>query len=518
MRRGMRNGLSLSPFLVLLLVPRDVGAAADPLLGSWRLNPATSFLGDQQLRIEDLGDNKYKFTVGLASYTLTADGKEQTIHLQATPKYGAAEFTESVAKLGPNRWKVELKQAGRVSDSTWALAEDGKTLRMQRGGDSQTPADRQLMYRLEGGAGFAGWWESRQPKEKLTNVPAEIDVAAYKNTGYSFVFPFEKVIQRVEFDDKDHAQEGLRARPGVTWCGKRHDARTLQITAKTNGEVSNQTEIQVSPNGNTLTLKITDNSTGQGPSELVYTRESIPAEAVAVLTGITNGVAVGKNGDLLITDAGCVKRIVRNVNARVRVACGLNSPMGVEEGGDGDIFIADTQNNRVLKVTPDGVQTPVGHDLKQPESVAVDGRGNIIVAQLNSREIVKITSDGQQTTILPPGDYAIGGIAVTPAGAWLIADTDYHRVIQVTGGGEDAKTVPAVGLCRPSAVAVDGSGDIFIADAGNERVVEVTANGRQRVVLSGLKKPSALAVDQAGHLFVADNPVLLEVSLRGGNP
>ncbi len=98
--------------------------------------------------------------------------------------------------------------------------------------------------------------------------------------------------------------------------------------------------------------------------------------------------------------------------------------------GAGDVFISDTFNNRVVEVTPGGVQTTVGSALSYPYGVAVNGAGNVFIADSGNSRVVEVTPSGVQTTV---------------------------------GGG----------LSNPHGVAVDGKGDVFIADTDNNRAVEV---------------------------------------------
>ena len=153
---------------------------------------------------------------------------------------------------------------------------------------------------------------------------------------------------------------------------------------------------------------------------------------------------------------------------RPRWASGLNCPYGVAVDGAGDVFIADTGNNRVVEVPAGGgAQTTVGSGLSYPYGVAVDGAGDV-----------------------------------------FIADTCNNRVVEVPAGG-GAQTTVGSGLSDPTGVAVDGAGDVFIADTGNNRVVEVPAGGR-RPDHGGQRTdayPSGVAVDGAGDVFIADDSV-----------
>ncbi len=207
-------------------------------------------------------------------------------------------------------------------------------------------------------------------------------------------------------------------------------------------------------------------------------------------------------------------------------ATGLNDPWGVALDGAGDVFIADTYNNRVVEVRPDGgAQITVGTGLNNPTGVAVDGAGDIFIADEGNSRVVEVpvgcTTDTCQTTVGSGLSNAFG-VTVDRAGDIFIADEGNSRVVEVptAGNGEyGAQTTVGTGLFGPRSVAVDGAGDVFIADTQNNRVVEVPAGGgAQTTVGNGLSLPSAVAVDAAGEVFIADsgNNRVLKVSGGGG--
>lgn len=196
----------------------------------------------------------------------------------------------------------------------------------------------------------------------------------------------------------------------------------------------------------------------------------------------------------------------------------LNSPSGVAVASDGTLYIADTSNLQIEKVTPAGVLSVVAGNgtrgpanpgratsspLNYPTGVAVDGAGTFYIADQTNSEVEKVTADGQLSLFAGIADmggpptpgpatssnlYNPFGVAVDAAGDVYIGDTANHQVEKVapagvlsviagTGSVGPPNSGPAVSsrLANPYQVAVDASGAVYIADSFNNRVEKVTA-------------------------------------------
>lgn len=143
-------------------------------------------------------------------------------------------------------------------------------------------------------------------------------------------------------------------------------------------------------------------------------------------------------------------------------AARFNYPTGIAVDAAGNVYVADTTNNLIRKITPAGVvstlagvvgvsgwQDGSGALLNQPGGLAVDASGNLYVADTANSVIRKITPAGQVSTLA--GLSTIGGLKDgTGSGAWFN---------------------------QPRAVAVDGSGNIYVADAGNAALRKITPAG-----------------------------------------
>ena len=207
------------------------------------------------------------------------------------------------------------------------------------------------------------------------------------------------------------------------------------------------------------------------------------------------GTAVAAKGDVYIADSG--DNVVREVTAAgtIRRLAGtgiaglgfagpvpfpaalssLDHPQNVAVNAAGDVFVADTYNNRVVKVTPQGQVTTVAGDgaagysgdgrpaafaeLNEPTGVAVDAKGDLYIADSANNVIRRVD--------------AKTGIITTVAGDFA-ADKADDGLGGFSGDGGPATSAQ---LNDPQGVAVDGAGDLFIADTFNNAIREVTPAG-----------------------------------------
>ncbi len=245
------------------LLAGTLWAADDPFCGKWKLNMEKSKFAGEQSKIEDLGGNKYKWTSGEVSDTMTADGTDQPVHFGRTI---------SIAPEGSNNWKMVIKKDGKVlSSMTHTLSADGKTQTIkgtETKPDGTTSDFNVVLKKVSGGSGWAGTWESTDVN---FTSPDEWDIEPYESDGLTFSTAAYKDTLSMKFDGKDYEEKGPNVAPGSTSAGKRVNARTLDVTDKVKGQVMDHTKFEVSPDGKTLTLTI--NETGQPkPLTIVYNK------------------------------------------------------------------------------------------------------------------------------------------------------------------------------------------------------------------------------------------------------
>jgi sugar lactone lactonase YvrE len=191
------------------------------------------------------------------------------------------------------------------------------------------------------------------------------------------------------------------------------------------------------------------------------------------------GVAVARDGSVYVADAGESNRI-RKVTPRGEVstlaggregfadgagaAASFNTPSALAFDGEGNLYVADTGNNRVRKISPDGnVSTLAGDgesgfrdgpasqaEFDAPVGVAVDAQGNVYVADTYNDRVRVVTKDGVVKTIAGAG----------------------------SPGYADGDALSAALFDTPCAVAAGDAGEVYVADTGNNRLRKITKDGQ----------------------------------------
>lgn len=244
-------------------------------------------------------------------------------------------------------------------------------------------------------------------------------------------------------------------------------------------------------------------------------------------------VAVDTSGNVYVADAqnNWVVKETPSASGYTQsvVASGLGSPNGVAVDNSGNVYIADTTNNRILKETPSGssyTQSVAVSGLNFPNSVTVDGSGNLYIADSGNNRVVKETLSGTtySQSIVASGLSNPSNVAVDGSGNVYISDSGNNRVVKETlsGGSYTQSVVATSGLNGPTGIAVDSRGDIYIVDSQNNRILkEALSNGSytQSVIGIGLSFPDGLALDNSGDLYVADsyNARVVEIQANSVN-
>ncbi|HJP93059.1 MAG TPA: NHL repeat-containing protein [Pyrinomonadaceae bacterium] len=249
------------------------------------------------------------------------------------------------------------------------------------------------------------------------------------------------------------------------------------------------------------------------------------------------GVAVATDGTIYITDAGesnRIRKIMPDGNVTtvaggeegfsdgVGAAASFNTPSGLALSPDGDLLVADTGNNRIRKITPEGQVSTVAGDgtagyidgpaaqarFNGPIGVAVDSQGNIYVADTYNDRIRLITKDGRVSTVADSLDTPCG-VAVMSSGSIVIADTGNNLLRKITPDG-NVTTLPTQDLSSPTGLAVSHDNFIYVTELNRSRVVQVAPDGVARVISdAGFNQPTGVAIgphsERPAELYVADS-------------
>jgi len=212
----------------------------------------------------------------------------------------------------------------------------------------------------------------------------------------------------------------------------------------------------------------------------------------------------------------------------------LNKPSGIAFDRQGNLLIADTQNNRIRRVDMQtGVITTIAGtgvfgykngngqpatnvSLASPMHLTVDAAGNIYFSGRDGARRISAAT-GTLTTLASEID--VHGIAVDGTGNVYFSEPIFGFVKRVSGSGEvtsyaggrfigdlgDGRPAPAARLDDPMGLAVDARGNLLIADSSNRRVRRVdAATGIITSVAAGLLLPTSIAPESSGNMFVTE--------------
>jgi sugar lactone lactonase YvrE len=331
-------------------------------------------------------------------------------------------------------------------------------------------------------------------------------------------------------------------------------------------DTDNDTIRKVTPGGVATTLAGLAGSSGSADGTGSAARFNTPS-GVAVDSAGNVYVADSGNSTLRkVTPDGVVTTLAGRAGKRGSAdgtgsAARFSRPFGVAVDSVGNVYVADTSNNTLRKVTPGGAVTTLAGlagssgsadgtgsaaRFYWPWGVAVDSAGNVYVADYWNQTIREVTPAGVVTTLAGragyygradgPGGaarfYFPEGVAVDSAGNVYVADTWNHTIREVTPGGvvttlagragssgSGDGTGSAAQFNAPSGVAVDSAGNVYVADYWNSTIRKVTPGGVV-TTLAGVagspgsadgagsaaqfNGPSGVAVDSAGNVYVAD--------------
>jgi uncharacterized protein (TIGR03437 family) len=214
----------------------------------------------------------------------------------------------------------------------------------------------------------------------------------------------------------------------------------------------------------------------------------------------------------------------------------------------GTIYVADADDNRIRKITPDGnIQTIAGTGVAgfsgdggpadaamvdHPYGLTVDASGNLFIADLGNARIRKIYVNGTIQTVAGGGLILVGtngdnipalsaqlvqprNVALDPDGTLFISDFGANRVYRLSGGGTlttlagtgnagfagDGAGAVMAQLKSPAGIALDTLGNVFICDSGNNRIRKVNRGVIGTVYT--IAGPTGIAINISGAMYIA---------------
>jgi sugar lactone lactonase YvrE len=249
-----------------------------------------------------------------------------------------------------------------------------------------------------------------------------------------------------------------------------------------------------------------------------------PGERIggALLISGDTGKAIGS---VPLAGTGLAPQVIFSQGMPIPVTASiLQNPLGVTVDAAGNVYVADTQNRRVLKLPWNGAgydgPITLGEGLGFPPAVAVDSFGNVFVP--NTSDVIEIPWNGTgydpQFLITPEGTFANAtGIAIDDAGNLYICDQNHGGTggifeIPLRSGAYGNPVVLSENeLAQPTTIAVDAGHNLYVADYGNGRVAMLpftqttaTGYGPAQTLFSGFSTPAGVAVDGDRNLYVAD--------------
>ena len=276
------------------------------------------------------------------------------------------------------------------------------------------------------------------------------------------------------------------------------------------------------------------------------------------------GIAVTVEGIVYVADAGENNRIRKiapdgtvttfaggseGFADGTATAASFNTPSGLALSKDGTVFVADTGNNRIRKITPEGKVSTIAGDgtagyadgpaaqakFNGPIGIAVDPRGNIFVADTYNDRIRLITTDGQVSTVAGHGtpgyadgdrnvalfDSPCGIITNANDGSLIVADTGNDRLRKITSEGNVTTLTITDELSSPLGLAFSHDSFLYVTELDRSRIIQIAPDGTARTVAGDgpgfadgsdqprFNQPTSIAIsplsNKPAELYVADS-------------
>ena len=288
--------------------------------------------------------------------------------------------------------------------------------------------------------------------------------------------------------------------------------------------------LKITPAGQVSTVSGAENDarTVDGPAAVARFRDPI-------------GVSVGADGRILVTerDTSALRQISAQgvvsmlaggmgdgfVDGQAGAARFFN-PYGLAAGADGALFVADSSNEAVRKISPAGLVSTFATVSGSPETLALNSAATLFVESSIGpliRTLFAVDPSGTSRSYADSSSHA--GVTVDPAGRVLLGGSSVVRINE-----DGSRQVVADGFSQLGGIVASPSGVVYVAYGVDHTVRAISADGVV-TVLAGqsaqpgyadgvgaqarLDLPSALALDSAGNLYVADAATIRRITPQG---
>ena len=230
------------------------------------------------------------------------------------------------------------------------------------------------------------------------------------------------------------------------------------------------------------------------------------------------------------------------------VEASFSFPSGVGIDSSGNVFVADSHDNAIYKITPTGVVTTLAGTVEtwgnldglgaaarfhEPVGIATDRAGNVYVADSLNSTVREITPAGVVTTLSDDLGTLPGGVAIDSVGNVYVAGIPDNTIRKITPtgvvtilagtagvSGHADGTGKAASFNLPASVAIDSMGNLVVADSGNNTIRKITPAGVVTTLAGTAGKkgaangkgaaarfnyPRAVAIDSVSNVYVADS-------------
>ena len=317
----------------------------------------------------------------------------------------------------------------------------------------------------------------------------------------------------------------------------------------------------------------------EGVAVTVFSRAPLPSRPEGMALDAEGNVIVadsGRHAIRRISSGGTVTTIAGGNGEGLRDAVGVDArfsgPQGVAVHADGSVYVADSGNNRIRRIAPDGAVTTVAGGgppaaegswggyrdgpaedarFRGPSALAFDGAGNLVIVDTGNSRIRLLSPDGEISTLAgaaptpAPGDrsqensgsrdgpgaealfHAPRGIALDPDGNIFFAESN-NAIRMIDDGGFVSTVLRSPGARYGGAlssslggIARGNDGALYVIDYGYDRVTRVTRDGQVSIVTElRLNSSFGILVTADGDLLVSDGDrgVIWRVTLGDGTP